>query len=155
MNLTLFAIRLPRRLSLLRLTIIRAFHSFKDEYTKCRKEDNRKITLKRNLNHLETLVSDACGYSFEELKENKKRQYREYVIPRQVHIALIRLAFGFTLHKAAKVYNKDHTTVDNCIKATNKLLETSNMFRHQYRQVFEFAVSLNPDLKKILYLEWL
>ena len=94
-------------------------------------------------------ICEVIGINKEEMIANKNNRAPEYCIPRQVHIAVLHLAYGLSQSKAGKLYyGKDHATVIHSIKTVNNLIDTDLGFREKYRPVFEQAIN-DSKIKKI------
>lgn len=104
---------------------------------------------------LQDLVCKASGKTFEQLYEKRYTRDREFLEPRQVHIAMLFLAFNLSDKEAGKPYNKDRTTVHHCVKAVNNFIETEEFYREKYREVFEFCLNANPKLSEKINLDWI
>lgn len=69
---------------------------------------------------------------------NNKNQKREYVIIRQVTMALLVLKLGFTLERAGAFFGgKDHATAMWAIKTVQNLLDTDKYFRKTVSELFK------------------
>lgn len=99
---------------------------------------------------IEELICEASCLSMDELYENKKNRKPEYVAPRQVHMALLKLLVGLSYQKAADPYGKDHATTIHSIKAVENSLFSNKEFRSKYKKVFDYASKENPAIDKFL-----
>lgn len=109
------------------------------------------------INKLGVLISQCSGIKLEELIITKESRKQEYVRARQVHMACLKLAFKFSYEKAGRMYyDKDHATTIHAIKTVNNEIDTNKYFREQYREVFWYAYTINPNImSKALHLDWM
>lgn len=112
-----------------------------------KKEDEKAL----NMLTLFRIVSHCSGFSMRKLIKNKT-QKREYVVPRQVHMALLHVTFNVSLRVSGEMYNKDHATVLHSMKTTRRLYQSNREFKYQYQPVFDFCLSCN-HARTIAFLE--
>lgn len=108
------------------------------------------------INKLGVLISQCSGIKLEELIITKESRKQEYVRARQVHMTCLKLAFKFSYEKAGRMYyDKDHATTIHAIRTVNNEIDTNKYFREQYREVFWYAYTINPTVRKALHLNWM
>lgn len=127
-------------------------HLWKTLISSLSEDDLKEVMEERtriNKGKLLKYVSECAGVSVSRLLSTKKKRDRELVLPRQVHMVMLNVAFKDTLAKAGSIYNKDHATV---LHAKNKpvknLFDTDKYFREKYAKVFDFCYSIEPVLTK-------
>lgn len=79
--------------------------------------------------------------------KNRRNRKRIYLVPRQVVMSAYFCAFenkGVSQSAAGAVYGLDHATLLNAVKACNDLLDTSYVFREEYKPVWELILQVNP-----------
>jgi len=101
------------------------------------------------------LICDISGIQQRELLDTKKCQKREYVIPRQVHMAVLHTVFDLSLADSGYIYEKNHSTVLHSLNTVNDLLEVDMEFRNKYIKVWQFCLKQNKFSIKKLNLNWL
>lgn len=60
---------------------------------------------------------------------------REFVVPRQIAMFLIKEHTKMSLVEIGKMFNRDHSTVIYSIRTVRDLLETNKVFREKYEQI--------------------
>jgi len=102
------------------------------------------------------LLCQVSGVTKKEMLQQKKNRDDKYLIPRQIHLAILHTTHKLSQAKAGKLfYDKDHTTVLHAIKSVNNFLDTDPDYREKYRPVFEAAYEKNKDTAKKLHIDYI
>lgn len=99
-----------------------------------------KKSHKDNLLHI---VCECANISVEELKTSGRTRKREYLLPKQVHMAFLHKTFGIGQAKASKIWERDHSTVDNSCKTVRNLYQTNNDFRIDYKSAIDHCLNFD------------
>jgi len=109
-----------------------------------------KKTKMDTIDNLWILIEESSGLTRDTLQSSRKIRKRELVQARQVHMAMLNTAFGWSLSLSGSMfYYKDHATVKHAIKTINNLLDTDKGFAEQYKDVFLAALCSSPFPKKV------
>ena len=105
---------------------------------------NPEITFEKQVDNVDVTVllqkiEESTGITKDELYKNRKSRIREYVLPRQLYMALAIKTFQLSQYEAGEFFEKDHATARNAIVVIKNLWQTNKIFRNKYRMVFEYC----------------
>lgn len=98
--------------------------------------------------HEETL-NRICKYydvTLEQLK--KKSRKRDLVVARQVCMCAMYYKYGWTLSRAGKLFNRDHTTAIHSLDTIKNICETDSFFKQQVEFLVPDVLSKMKNLNR-------
>jgi len=98
------------------------------------RSDNKQL----NMNLLIIKIAECSDLTIEELNKYKGRK-REYVLARQLHMALLTKVFNITKDISASIYGLNRTTCFHSIETIKNLYDTDSNFRIVFGPVFEIC----------------
>jgi chromosomal replication initiation ATPase DnaA len=102
------------------------------------------------------LICQVSGVTKKKMLQEKKNRDVKYLIPRQIHIALLHTTHKLSLAKTGELfYDKDHATVLHAIKSVNNFLDTDPDYREKYKSVFQAAYKKNNDTASKLHINYI
>jgi len=80
---------------------------------------------------LKKIVCDEMDITIEDFENNLSRQFRKYVIPRQIIFYILKNYENMTITAIGKLLNKDHATVVYSCKVIQNLIDTDKFLREK------------------------
>lgn len=101
-------------------------------------KNNFKVSCRNFSKSTDTLIQFVCDYfNVNRLYVQGKSRKREFVIPRQISMHLIKRIFPeITLEKIGAMFgSRNHATILYSIKTVNDLIDTDRKFKKQYNNI--------------------
>jgi chromosomal replication initiation ATPase DnaA len=103
------------------------------------KQENRKAEKAKSITELEVKVCECAEISMEEFRSYSGRK-REFVMARQVHMAMLMKVYGFSDTYAGNQHKKDRVTALHACKTVSELYNTNKAFVSLYEPVFDHCI---------------
>ena len=98
-------------------------------------------------NRLLDIVCNCARIDKKELLLNRTKK-REFVIPRQVHMAFLHKTFSISQDEVGAIYDRDHATVLHSCKTVKNEINTYADYREKWAPVIDFCLEYDILTKR-------